>query len=45
MLDERKQGDIYRERDEGEEGGKERNERREEGDRDVSGEREEESNE
>jgi len=45
VFDERVQGDIYRERDEGEEGGKERNKRREEGDRNVSGEGEEESNE
>jgi len=45
MLDEREQGDVYRERDEGDEGREERDKGREEGDRNVSGEREEESNE
>lgn len=45
MLDKREQGDIYSERDEGEDGGEERDKGREEGNRSVSEEREEECNE
>ena len=45
MLDEREEGDIYSERDKGEGGSKKRGEGREEGDRNVGREREEEGNE
>jgi len=45
MLDEREEGDIDGERDKGEGGGEERYEGSNEGDRNVSGEREEQTNE
>jgi len=44
-LDEREKGDVYSKRDEGDEGGEERGEGREERDRDMGGEREEECDE